>query len=216
MLRHPSFETLKRPFVYYVGNQPRKAESHFFGLQEGKSDLVSIAIFDRLPRKLKSRDDLVEIMWSRCEIENYLCNRDVLIAWARHASGGELFASNWVDTMQATITEIENAMQTLNKGTPWSPDTKVTDDFLDPLFSKFFKKLGLPNLFRKTDYHELARFLKRDQIPAEVVEVLGKIAAVAAPQSQPDRGTSWLRSEDPRDAHRTARMAAPTACCGGE
>ncbi len=82
--------------------------------------------------------------------------------------------------MEATIAEIENAMQTLSKGTPWSPDTKVTDDFLDPLFSKFFKKLDVPNLFRKTDYHELARFLKREQIPAEVVEVLDKIATVAA------------------------------------
>ena len=179
VLGHPSAAVLKRPFVYYVGNQPRKAESHFFGLQEGKSDLLGVAIFDHLPQELKSREDLVETMWSRCEIENYLCIREVLIAWARHASGGELFASHWVDAMEATITEIESAMQTLNKGTPWSPDTKVTDDFLDPLFSKFFKKLDLPNLFRKTDYHELARFLKREQIPAEVVEVLGKIASVA-------------------------------------
>jgi hypothetical protein len=32
------------------------------------------------------------------------------------------------------------------------PDIKASDDFLDPLFRKFYEKLGLLNLMRKTDY----------------------------------------------------------------
>jgi hypothetical protein len=35
--------------------------------------------------------------------------------------------------MEASIDEVEKAMATLGKGSPWSPDTKVSDDFLDPV-----------------------------------------------------------------------------------
>lgn len=41
------------------------------------------------------------------------------------------------------------------------------------------EKLGLPNLMLKTNYHELARFMPKDRIPAEVAEVLDAIQAVA-------------------------------------
>jgi hypothetical protein len=41
--------------------------------------------------------------------------------------------------MEESIVEIEGAMETLGKGSPWSPDTKVSDDFLDPLFAAFFR-----------------------------------------------------------------------------
>jgi len=181
---HPAAAVLKRPFVHYVLNQPAKARNHFFGLREAKRDFVGIAVFDRLSQDLQTHPELVEVMWSRREIENYLCTRDVLMAWARRAGidygGGELFALNWVETMRGTINEIEQAMQKLNKGTPWSPDTKVTDDFLDPLFKNFFEKLGLPNLLQKTDYHVLAAFLAKGEIPPEVVEVLDKLADVAS------------------------------------
>jgi hypothetical protein len=80
--------------------------------------------------------------------------------------------------MQASIRQVENAMMTLGKGSPWSPDTKVSDDFLDPLFENFFRGLTLPNLMRKTDYHTLARFVPPDLIDREVAEVLDRIVAV--------------------------------------
>ena len=183
VLNHPAAEVLQRPFVHYVMNQPARARSHFFGLQEAKPDLVGIALFDRLSQELQANEKLIEVMWARREIENYLCSREVLTAWAKDGAivygGGELFATQWVPTMAATITEIEQAMQTLGKGTPWSPDTKVTDDFLDPLFRKFFEKLSLPNLLQKTDYHVLAYYLDKEHIHPEVVDVLQKIANVA-------------------------------------
>jgi len=47
----------------------------------------------------------------------------------------------------------------LLKPSPWNPDAKVTGDFLDPVFSTFFKKLSLSNLMWKTSYHELAGFV---------------------------------------------------------
>jgi hypothetical protein len=70
--------------------------------------------------------------------------------------------------------EVRKAMETLGKGSPWSPDTKASE-FLDSLFAVFYGKLGLPNLMRKTDYHVLARFVPGDQVDPEVTEVLNGI-----------------------------------------
>jgi ABC-type nitrate/sulfonate/bicarbonate transport system ATPase subunit len=182
-LDHPALECLERPFVHYVENQPRKAQEHFHGLREAKPDLVGFALYDRLDRPLPTDPRLGQRMWRRRELENYLASRDVILAWAERTGGeyteGPLFASRWVETMAGTITAIENALEALGRPDPWGPDIKVTDDFLDPLFKRFFETLGLPNLMRKTGYHELARFVPPDRIDPEIISVLDDIRAVA-------------------------------------
>jgi predicted ATPase len=185
-LQHPALGALDRPFVCYVGNQPRKAQDHFFGLQEAKRDLVAFALFDRIDGPQEERDDLRVWMWKKREIENYLCLKDVLVTWAeaRGESRAEIpllgseVRIRWRDTMLETIGVIEDALANLNKDSPWSADAKVTDDFLDPLFEAFYKNLQLPNMMRKTSYHELARFVPRDRIDPEVVQVLDLIHEV--------------------------------------
>jgi hypothetical protein len=81
--------------------------------------------------------------------------------------------------MGEAIEEIENALATLGKASPWSPDIKVSDDFLNPLFDSFFKKLGLENLMLKTNYHRLVQYVPSDQIDPEVSEVLDSILEIA-------------------------------------
>jgi hypothetical protein len=81
--------------------------------------------------------------------------------------------------MRDSITEISTALKTLRKADPWSPDIKASDDFLDPLFEKYFEKLKLPNLARKGDYHDLARLVPKAEIDHEVVEKLDAVVAVA-------------------------------------
>jgi hypothetical protein len=106
------------------------------------------------------------------------------VRWAKQYAetegGGPLFVAQYVNKMEESIAKVESAMQTLRKGSPWSHDTKVTDDFLNPLFSEFFKGLGIPNLFQKTDYHVLASLVRPEDIDAEVVTVLDKIAEVSS------------------------------------
>jgi hypothetical protein len=80
--------------------------------------------------------------------------------------------------MEISIAQIEAAMAVLSKGSPWSPDAKVSDDFLDPLFVNFFQSLKLPNLMRKTDYHSMAPYVPLDRMTPEVSEVLAGILAV--------------------------------------
>lgn len=173
-LQHAAVHVLERPFVHYVQNQPQRARDHFHGLCEAKPDLVGFSLFDRLPQALQPRPELNEYMWQRREIENYLCQREVLLAWAddQGREQGPLFGKEWRDKMEESITEIEAAMATLRKGSPWSSDAKVSDDFLDPLFASFFGKVALPNLMRKTDYHVLARYVQNNQLDDEIRRVL--------------------------------------------
>jgi len=178
-LGHSAAAALERPFVHYVANQPSKARDHFYGLREAKPDLRGLAIFDRLDKALNSDPNLKHYMWSRNELENYLCSREVLLAWSEDSAerfgGGALFAQVWRSKMEECISEIEDALETLGEPSPWGADIKVTDRFLDRLFAKFFKQLGLPNLMRKTDYHDLVRFIERDKIDGEIATVLDAI-----------------------------------------
>ncbi len=183
-LEHRAKDYLERPFVHYIStNLPQKARDHFFGLREAKTDLVGLALFDRLDRELQPNSPLAELMWQRKEIENYLCLESVLISYARSGQPNDLFGATEADSrekiMRESITEIATALKTLHKPEPWSADIKASDDFLDPLFDKYFEKLKLPNLMRKTDYHNLAHFVTKDQIAPEVVEKLDVIVAVA-------------------------------------
>lgn len=184
-LRHEATPFLENPFFHSVGsNVPEEARRHFFGLREAKKDLVGIAIFDRLGKRLQEGTPLTEIMWNQTEIENYLCKKEVLMAYARQGlSRSNLFDSAEIrrreKAMSDAIEEISSALMTLHNRDPWSPDTKATDDFLDPLFSLYFKKLALPNLLRKSDYHVLANLVPADKMDAEVAEKLDAIVAVA-------------------------------------
>lgn len=183
-LGHPATRVLERPFVYYLStNLPNRARDHFFGLQEAKPELVGFALFDRLDKPLASGTPLTETMWRKREIENYLCQETVLLAYARHDQPDELFgraeAGRREQLMLECIQEVTAALQTLGRPSPWSGDVKASDDFLDPLFDRYFRKLALPNLLQKTDYHALAGLVPADKIDADVAEKLNGILAVA-------------------------------------
>lgn len=182
-LEHPAEALLERPFVHYVANQPPRARDHFHGLREAKADLVGMAIYDRLDRLLPEDPYLTQATWRRREIENYLTSRDVLRGYARNVGmvqGGDLFSSTAVTDMDAAIDEVERALQTLGKSDPFGPDAKVSEEFLDPVFRAFFKKMGLPEAtMRKTDYHTLAPFLERAAMDVDIREKLDQIVAVA-------------------------------------
>ena len=145
--------------------------------------VVAPALFDRIEKPLDTGKPLTETMWQKREIENYLCQESVLLAYARHDQPDDLFgraeADRRVQTMRDCIQEVTVALQTLGRPDPWSPDVKASDDFLNPLFDRFFNKLGLPNLLRKTDYHALARLVPKEKIDPEVIAKLDGILAVA-------------------------------------
>jgi hypothetical protein len=189
-LGHPAQEALGRPFVHYVStNLPTKARDLYHGLKEAKPDLVGVAIFDRIDSPLQTGSGYRELMWSRRELENYFCTEAVLMDYAKGEKPNDLFALAERDVrvraMQESIVEVTTALKVFDKPDPWGPDIKATDDFLDPVFKAFFKRLGLPLAFRKADYHELARLVPAKQIPKEIVEKLDAIVAMAKKAKKP-------------------------------
>jgi ABC-type taurine transport system ATPase subunit len=190
-------KVLERPFVKYVGNQPANVRKHFHGLREAVPNLKGIAIFDRLDRELPQDLGAEAMMWRRKEIENYLCYPETLEAYARgtgiQEAPGTLFsvaeANRRVQAMKEAIDEVTKALETLGKGSPWDDNTKVSEEFLIPLFEKFFKKLRLPNVMAKRNFHVLADFVPAAKIDQEVREKLDAIVRVA--QSVEPREEMW-------------------------
>jgi hypothetical protein len=91
--------------------------------------------------------------------------------------------------MERAIDEIQAALASLGKSDPWSADIKASDEFLDPLFKKFYAALGLPNLMTKTDYHTLAPYVAEGDVDPEVREKRDAILDVsrrAGPRSATD------------------------------
>jgi hypothetical protein len=84
-----------------------------------------------------------------------------------------------VKAMRESIAEVSAALQTLGRPDPWSKDIKATDEFLDPLFKAYFKKLDLPLSFRKSDYYHLAKLVPSQEIDPEIGEKLDAIVRIA-------------------------------------
>ena len=187
----PALRALERPFVHYVRNRPSAAASHFHALREALPGLRGIALFDNLGQQLSDTPSLEYRMWKRNEIENYVATRRTLERYAaasaqEGATPGPLFAESErarrANAMRESIEAIEGALKKLGKGSPWDPDIKASNDFLNPLFADYFERLGLPNLMPKKSYYVLARHVPRDEIDPEVtdrLDVIGRIAESA-------------------------------------
>ncbi|GIW89915.1 MAG: ATPase AAA [Pirellulaceae bacterium] len=178
---------LEDPFVKYVGNQPSEVRKHYFAVREAVPELKGIAIFDRLNQEFPANSGVEMMMWSRREIENYLCFPETLETYARASivqeRPGAVFAASDADrrvtAMRESIDKVQEALKTLHKGSPWSPATKVSNDFLVPLFNEYFKRLGLPNIMNKKNFHVLADYVPVEKIDPEVREKLDAICRTA-------------------------------------
>lgn len=198
-LGHQARQVLERPFVHYILNQPQKARDHFRGLREAKPDLVGYVLCDRLETQLQPTAELQEYAWQRREIENYLCQPETLLAFAEAFSGesaaGPLFAAQESDKarriMEECIKDLVPPVALRDPTDSWWINTKASDQFLDRLFAAFFDRLGVPNLMQKTDYHQLARHVPKELLPAEVGQVLDAILEVS-------RRARPVRDQDPQ------------------
>lgn len=189
-LNHPVQDELKNPYIRYVSNQPKNAESHYQGVREAKPDLTAIAIYDRLDKNLQPGGGLEQMMWRKREIENYLCQRKTLLSFAQEEGRrdmGDLFADEWSQQMESSIFQIEESLENLDKGSPWSPDIKASDDFLIPLFKRFYGALDIYNSMSKKDFHRLVEWMDPDDIDDEITEKLDAIHRISK-QAKPGGG----------------------------
>ena len=182
-----ALRVLERPFVHYVGNRPTAVQNHYHGLREALPALRGVALFDRLEAAPPDIAPVECLTWRRREIESYVCSRATLEAFANASAPqeaeGPLFtaaeAERRLRVMRTAIDEIESALNTLGKGSPWDADTKASDEFLTPLFETYFARLGLPNLMAKKNFHVLTEHVPDDEIDPEIREKLDTIVRVA-------------------------------------
>ena len=185
-LSHPAKAVLEGlvPVMYLGSNKPQEAREHFHGLREAKADLIGFALFDRLDKELHVGSQLLERMWSRREIENYVVTPEALRRFVQlDLPSDDLFVKaereRRLEALAACVTELESALKVARRPDPWGPDVKVTDDFLDPLFENYFQRLGTPQQIFKRDYHGLAAAIPIEEIDKEVSQMLDALLATA-------------------------------------
>ena len=199
---------LERPFVFYFGHRLPAAKRHFHALKDRIPDFKGLALTgnygaSEIQMQGKSRSpslaNLEQKAWKRRDILNYLCSKATLEAYARH--GGNPGATDFseeekerskkrVSAMRESISEVFEAFALLGKESPWNDNINIKgntnlvkisvgEDFLSPLFSLYFEKLGLPNLMKDKGFHELVDSVPREDIDPEVADALDAIVAVA-------------------------------------
>jgi hypothetical protein len=185
---HTARAALRSPFLVPIGNSPNKGREHFNALIEAKRDLQGLLLVDNDAPELQARDELKEWKWQRCEIENYVCQPETLIAFAEQFGAaqwpGTLFEAASVEkavgSMRKAIEDRVTPAALRDREDAWWFKMKASDDFLDIVFPDFFRGLGLRTEVRKADYHQLVAHVPEEMIAPEVHSVLDMIAAVAA------------------------------------
>ena len=184
---------LERPFVHYGADQPSAVRRHYHGIREALPGLKGVAVFDRFEGGAPDIHPVECLMWERREIENYLCSQATLQAYATQSAKtdlpGPLFAeaeaNKRLSAMREAIEAIRSALERLRRGSPWDYNSKVSDDFLDPVFREYFEKLGLPNLMAKKNFYELAQYVPVEEIDTEIREKLDAIVRIASTAESP-------------------------------
>jgi hypothetical protein len=98
-------------------------------------------------------------------------------------AGGPLLAEGEAqahkDVMQVCIRDLVPPIALRDPQDSWWTDEKASDRFLNKLFQEFYRRLELPNLMAKTDYHKLVQYVPAGQIDPEITRVLDQIVEVA-------------------------------------
>ena len=81
--------------------------------------------------------------------------------------------------MRECIRELVPPLALRDPNDVWWQNVKASDEFLDRLFEMFFDRLKLPNLMRKTNYHQLAAYVAPERIAPEIAEKLKMIHEVS-------------------------------------
>ena len=186
-----AMDVLSRAFVRYVANQPNPAKDHYHGLQEALPNLQAVALFDRLESEPRS-DSFPCLMWKKREIENYLCTKRTLIAYASgQVAKGEdapLFSPQEEEqrkqAMEKAISKTSDALEALDEFRAWSDDIKASNQFLKPVFKSYFKALNMSRIMTKSKYHLLVDYIPDDEIDDEIKEKLDAIVNVATSASE--------------------------------
>jgi hypothetical protein len=178
VLNHPSLPYISAPFVRYLGcNEPSEAQKHFYAVREANSALRGVALFDRL-NKVSKDPNLAILSWMKRDIENYFAYPDVIVRYLKNRP--DPATDDMITLMTECLVDAIPPRAYRDRNDRWWSETKMSDDFLEPLFADFFKKSGQKVLLNKGGYYEIARYIHPEEIEPEVIEKLDIIYTIAS------------------------------------
>lgn len=185
-LGHRAASALERPFVRYVGREPKQAAEHFRRLRAALPHLAGVGLFGAAECELPHAGDGLDVLqWARADIEGYLCTEAALMAWAR-GEQRDLFGEHRAEAMGEAVRETLGALRMLGKADPFGGGLRVSEEFLPPLFDAYRRATGGEGrTLTKATYHELADFLPDGAIDPEIGGKLDAIADVAEAAKSP-------------------------------
>ncbi len=173
VLKHPAEKCLQNPFVRYVANRPSDARRHFHALREAFPNLKGVALFDRLNNQFE-RGPLLELTWSRYEIENYIPIPETIERYFSQPSEN-LFELHDVELIKKIMEEEIPKAALKDKTHAWWSDTKISEKFLKRIFEEYCKEMKMPVCLNKGDYYRLALLAQPTELDGEVKEKLDAI-----------------------------------------
>jgi hypothetical protein len=177
LLNHPIKKLMDKLFVKYLSNNsPDDTYSHFFGLREAFPDLRGWALYDRIEKRIGERPGIAETMWERREFENYLKVPEVLYRWAEQLYDPDMALFQPVkEAMRTAVEKTIAPMHLEEPADPWWHNEKMSDNILGPVFSRYYKELGLPVAMNKGDYYQLVSFMRPEEVEPEIADKLDKL-----------------------------------------
>lgn len=154
------------------GKEVNKAKKHFGAFKEFISDLKGFALFDNLEKEVKSgQDGLVIEQWKRNEIENYLPLPKTLYSYIEAQSFDPIWIEKFKEITEDRIPPV--ALKNL-KDDFWI-NTKISDDFLTPIFEKFFDEMQISRgTMDKSKFYLLVDYVDTELLEEELKETIQK------------------------------------------
>lgn len=165
---------------YTADNVPNTALSKFTSLKGIFPELKGLALFDKIDKNIEEIKPLKIICWERRELENYFAQPDILYRYAERLGikYPTIGSVQLVETMTQTVNESTVPLYLKDLQNDWWHKAKLSDEWLDVIFSEFYKRIGLPQDFYKRDYYQLIMLLKPDEIHKEISQKLDAIYEV--------------------------------------
>jgi ABC-type Mn2+/Zn2+ transport system ATPase subunit len=157
-------------FPYPVGNDVNRVRNHFDALRKFIPDLKGYAIFDNLKRNIENNQPGLMIkQWRRNEIENYLPLPDTLYSYADALYAGTFWQKRLRELVDGRIPPVALG----NLSDSFWITTKISDDFLTPLFENFLDEAGIPRgIMDKSKFYQLVDYVNPDLIESELTDVI--------------------------------------------
>lgn len=157
-----------------VGNDTGAVIKHFAALKEFIPELKAYALFDNLRRDNPQNipADLIIKQWSRNEMENYIPIPSTLYRYIETLNLGPIDKEKFRQIVIGST--MPDSLNDLNHR--FWVTTKISDDYLTPLFEKFFDEIGYSrNIMDKSKFYQLVEFVNVNEISVELLNTLSEM-----------------------------------------